>query len=111
MCSELEKGEKPFSQIVREAKKKDYTEPHPLEDLSGEDVKRKLIILLRSAGIGVKDGDIELTGMVDAKAYANLSPEEFMTAIQAEDARFATLVARGQEKGNVPRYVASYTAK
>ncbi len=34
VCSELEKGEETFSDIVAEAKEKGFTEPNPLDDLS-----------------------------------------------------------------------------
>ena len=39
--------EKPFSQIVSEAKSLGYTEPDPRDDLAGMDVARKVTILAR----------------------------------------------------------------
>ena len=45
-------GTRPFSEIVREAKAKGYTEPDPRDDLSGTDVARKAVILAREAGLG-----------------------------------------------------------
>ena len=44
-------GTRPFSEIVREAKAKGYTEPDPRDDLSGTDVARKAVILAREAGL------------------------------------------------------------
>ena len=38
-------GMRPFSTLVRQARDAGYTEPDPREDLSGEDVRRKLLIL------------------------------------------------------------------
>jgi aspartokinase/homoserine dehydrogenase 1 len=110
VCSELEKGEKPFSKIVREAKDKGYTEPHPLDDLSGEDVRRKLVILLRSAGIAIEEHNVRLEGLVDSERYANLDPEAFLNAISEEDPIIGRRVSEEREKGNVPRYVAEYDA-
>jgi homoserine dehydrogenase len=37
-----------------------YTEPHPIDDLNGEDVKRKLLILLRSAGVRIEENEVLL---------------------------------------------------
>lgn len=108
VCSELEKGGKPFSEIVREAREKGYTEPHPLDDLSGEDVRRKLVILLRSAGIGIEESDVELEGVVNAEKYAGLSPEAFLEAIREDDSNIEKRVADELSQGNVPRYVAEY---
>ena len=39
--------DKPFSQIVSEAKSLGYTEPDPRDDLAGMDVARKVTILAR----------------------------------------------------------------
>jgi len=41
----------PFSTAVLEAQKRGYTEPDPRIDLSGTDVARKLLILIREAGM------------------------------------------------------------
>ena len=43
-------GEKPFSDVVRQAQDEGYTEPDPRLDLSGTDVMRKIMILAREAG-------------------------------------------------------------
>jgi aspartokinase/homoserine dehydrogenase 1 len=40
-------GRRPFSEIVREARAKGYTEPDPRDDLTGADVANKVIILAR----------------------------------------------------------------
>ncbi|HEX6201782.1 MAG TPA: aspartate kinase, partial [Thermoanaerobaculia bacterium] len=47
-----------FSAAVREAHGLGYTEPRPWDDLSGEDVARKLVILLREAGLPTERGDV-----------------------------------------------------
>ncbi len=49
----------PFSETVRLAKERGYSEPDPRIDLSGTDVIRKLVILTREAGYHVEQADVE----------------------------------------------------
>ena len=51
--------ETPFSETVRLAKEKGYSEPDPRIDLCGKDVIRKLVILAREAGYVVEQDDVE----------------------------------------------------
>lgn len=52
-------GSQSFSALVREAREAGYTEPDPRQDLSGDDVKRKLLILARAAGLPLDVHQIE----------------------------------------------------
>ena len=49
----------PFSETVRLAKEKGYSEPDPRIDLCGKDVIRKLVILTREGGYKVEQDDVE----------------------------------------------------
>lgn len=58
-------GTRPFSDLVRAARDRGYTEPDPREDLSGADVRRKLLILVRAAGIALDEHEITVTPLLD----------------------------------------------
>ena len=109
IAAELEKWEKTFSEIVKEAKEKGYTEPNPWDDLNGLDVARKLIILIRSAWYKIEWSDIEkkVSPFID-KRYWNLTNiQEFMQNIKDEDKRIATLYKEAKYEGMTYKYVAS----
>lgn len=51
-------GRRAFSTLVAQAHAQGLTEPDPREDLSGEDVRRKLLILARAAGLALEARDV-----------------------------------------------------
>lgn len=74
-------GVRPFSGFVREAREAGYTEPDPRIDLSGEDVRRKLLILARAAGLALEAHEVQVESLV---------PETLVAATQV-DAGLAAL--------------------
>lgn len=101
----LQEG-RPFSEVVREAHKLGYTEPDPRDDLGGVDVARKALILARGLGWRLDMADVAVTGLYP-EAMAELSVDEFMTALPELDSHFAGLVADAAADGNVLRYAAT----
>jgi aspartokinase/homoserine dehydrogenase 1 len=102
-------GTRPFSEIVREAKARGYTEPDPRDDLSGTDVARKAVILAREAGLTLELADIAVESLVPA-ALANASVEEFLKHLPDFDAPMAERLAAARHGGQVLRYVATIDA-
>lgn len=77
----------PFSQAVRMAKEKGFSEPDPRIDLSGKDVLRKLVILAREAGYEVEQGDVERRLFVP-ESYFEGTLDDFWRRLPELDAGF-----------------------
>lgn len=97
-------GKRSFSDIVREARAKGYTEPDPRDDLSGMDFARKLIILGREMGMRLEMKDIVVESLVP-KGLEQLSVDEFLTALARHDGDMLKRWQTAQKDGKVLRYV------
>ena len=82
-------GLRPFSGFVRQARDAGYTEPDPRDDLSGEDVRRKLLILARAAGHQLDVADVAVASM--------LTPDLAEAAVTEIDAVLSSLDAPMRE--------------
>lgn len=103
VMSRLEAG-LPLSSAVREAMEAGYTEPDPVQDLSGADVARKAVILARWAGL--PEGEVALTGLVPA-GWAGTDPDVLLARLADElDAPMAERIAAAEQRGCVLRFVA-----
>jgi aspartokinase/homoserine dehydrogenase 1 len=108
VCSRLMAGE-PFSQIVREAKQRGFTEPDPRDDLSGIDVARKALIIAREIGMQLEMRDVALEGLVPAELMALPDPEEALRRLPELDDGMRQRVAAARDRGAVLRFVAEIT--
>lgn len=95
-----------FSEIVREAKQRGLTEPDPRDDLSGSDVRRKLLILARESGLPMESGDIQLEQILPADCLAPETVEGFFEALEQNDGHFERLRQIAENEGKVLRLVA-----
>ncbi len=98
--------ERPFSEILREAKDLGYTEPDPREDLSGMDVGRKVVILAREMGMDLELDDVNVESLVPAGLEEG-SVDEFMAALADHDDDMASLLEQARQEGQVLRFVGS----
>lgn len=99
-------GLRPFSGFVRQARDAGYTEPDPRDDLSGEDVRRKLLILARSAGFALEAGDVEVETLVPPE-LASMPADRLDASLSLLDGplreRFADAWKRGERLRHVGR--------
>jgi aspartokinase/homoserine dehydrogenase 1 len=103
-------GSTPFSDIVRDAKQRGYTEPDPRDDLSGTDVARKLIILGREMGLALEMSDVKIESLVPAGLEKG-SIDEFLTALPKHDDAMRQRFESARGRGKVLRYVGRLTAE
>ena len=103
-------GRTAFSDIVRDARQRGYTEPDPRDDLSGMDVARKLIILGREMGLELELADVRVESLVP-QGLEGGSIDEFMTRLPRFDGPMRERFENARSRGKVLRYVARITAK
>jgi len=101
-------SDKQFIDIVKIAQEKGLTEPDPREDLSGADVKRKILILAREAGFEVEEDQIEIAGILSEACIKAQSVPDFYKALEEDGARFKRLIEVTEEKNRRLRFIASY---
>ncbi|MGH8295690.1 MAG: bifunctional aspartate kinase/homoserine dehydrogenase I, partial [Steroidobacteraceae bacterium] len=103
-------GRTAFSDIVRDARQRGYTEPDPRDDLSGMDVARKLIILGREMGLELELADVSIDSLVPAGLETG-SIEEFMARLPRHDAAMRERLETARAHGKVLRYVGRLTCE
>lgn len=92
-----------FSTIINEALEKGYTEPDPREDLSGNDVARKLLILARELDLINEFEDINIQNLVP-EALLSVSKSEFLSRLEELDDEYQK-IKENQAEEHVLRYV------
>jgi aspartokinase/homoserine dehydrogenase 1 len=100
-------GERPFSQVVRQAQAEGYTEPDPRLDLSGTDVMRKIMILARESGEKTEMEDITNSSFLPVSCMQG-SVEDFYEAMLTEEDHFNQLYQAAAKEGKKLKFVARY---
>ena len=92
-----------FSQVLKEAIDNGFTEPDPREDLCGNDVARKLLILARELDLQNEFEEISIENLIPEN-LRTVSTTHFLFNLEQLDAYYET-VKLSQNEGHVLRYV------
>lgn len=97
-----------FSDIVKQAKTKGFTEPDPREDLNGQDVARKILILARESGFNLELSDVQIESLVP-KDLEKVSASEFLQQLSKYDSEFESRRLKATEAGAKLCFIASFS--
>lgn len=97
----------PFSRTVLMAKNAGYSEPDPRIDLSGKDVVRKLVILVREAGYCIEQDEVEKRLFLPDSFFSG-SLDEFWKNLPTLDADFECRRKALERENKRWRFVARY---
>jgi aspartokinase/homoserine dehydrogenase 1 len=98
-------GRVPFSSLVREAHRLGLTEPDPRDDLSGQDVARKLLILAREIGLRMELDEVKVDSLVPRPLRRGRFSGRFFSALARYDLDIAARVVSARRRGAVLRHV------
>ncbi len=99
-------GDRPFSEVVRDAQAKGYTEPDPRDDLNGVDVARKILILSREAGVKLEPQDVSVENLVPEPCRTTDSVDEFFSKLEQFDSQFEDLLTSAKQQQKKLCYIA-----
>ncbi|PKD44948.1 hypothetical protein [Rhodohalobacter barkolensis] len=102
LFSELENGAS-FSETVNRARTLGYAEPDPRDDLSGEDVARKFLILARICGVRIERDEVNVESLIPEN-LKNVDATQFLDRLAEADNNWQQKIALEKEKDRVLRY-------
>ena len=97
-----------FHDVVKEAGVQGFTEPDPKIDLSGVDVARKILILIRESGYEMEMEDIVNNSFLPKECMKTTNNEAFFKSLTANAAHFDNLLAEAKAKNSRLKFVASF---
>ncbi len=102
------KEKESFSDVVKIARDRGYTEPDPRDDLRGLDMARKLLILIRESGKEFELKDISIEKLISDESENAASVEEFFVKLKNDDKKIIERRRKAAESGRVLCYIAKY---
>ncbi|MCA1747441.1 MAG: bifunctional aspartate kinase/homoserine dehydrogenase I, partial [Bacteroidales bacterium] len=99
------KGKRTFTEVVKEAQAKGFTEPNPRDDLSGLDFARKMLILARETGLKMELEDIKLQPILPQACLQAEGPEEFYMELGKAEKHFEALKKKAEAENLALHYV------
>ncbi|WP_278035799.1 bifunctional aspartate kinase/homoserine dehydrogenase I [Flavobacterium nitratireducens] len=97
-----------FHDVVKEAGVQGFTEPDPKIDLSGIDVARKILILIRESGYKMEIEDIENQSFLPAACMATTNNEDFFKSLIEYNSHFEGILAEAKAKDSRLKFVAQF---
>ncbi len=97
-----------FHDVVKEAGVQGFTEPDPKIDLSGVDVARKILILIRESGYQMEIGDIENQCFLPQECMDTANNDDFFKSLNKNSAHFEQLLAEAKNKDSRIKFVAQF---
>ena len=98
-------GNATFAEVVQDAQNKGFTEPNPVDDLSGKDFARKMLIIARESGLKLEMKDIEIVPILPEVCLKAKTVSEFYELLGQQEAYFSKLKYQAQENQQVLRYI------
>ena len=96
-------GNRPFSEVLKDAIAQGFTEPDPREDLGGNDVARKLLILARELELENEFVDANIQNLIPANLRGG-TVTDFLSNLEAMNAEYQQ-IKEGQKENFVLRYI------
>lgn len=103
LFSELDKGNS-FSESVIKARSLGYAEPDPRDDLSGEDVARKFLILARICGLKLERDDLNVESLIPGP-LKEVDSATFLEELSKFDKDWSQKISETDQNGQRLRYV------
>ena len=97
-----------FHDVVKEAGVQGFTEPDPKIDLSGVDVARKILILIRESGYPMEMEDITNNSFLPLECMETTTNEDFFKSLTQHSDHFENLFAEAKSKESRLKFVASF---
>jgi aspartokinase/homoserine dehydrogenase 1 len=97
-----------FHDVVKEAGVQGFTEPDPKIDLSGIDVARKILILIRESGYQMEIKDIENKSFLPKDCMGTTNNEAFFASLKEHAKHFESILAEANQKESRLKFVAQF---
>jgi homoserine dehydrogenase len=92
-----------FSEVLKDAIQKGFTEPDPREDLGGNDVARKLLILARELDLENEFMDVNIQNLIPDNLRES-SVEDFLSNLESMNEEYQH-IKETQKENHVLRYI------
>lgn len=99
-----------FTDLLKNAWEQGLTEPDPRTDLSGKDVMRKLVILIRESGYDIEPENIKIQSLIP-KEQKKISLEKFLEQNSLLDYYMFKKINKANKLNLTLRYIAEFDIK